>query len=142
MMRKKSLIALVLTTVVSISLGSGLGTNVSVNAADINYNYGEALQKSIMFYEFQRSGKLPENTRCNWRADSALDDGSDVGLDLTGGWYDAGDHVKFNLPGAYSSTMLAWSVYEDKESYINSGQLDYMLDAIKWENDFLIKCHP
>ena len=142
MMRKKSLIALVLTTVVSISLGSGLGTNISVNAADINYNYGEALQKSIMFYEFQRSGKLPENTRCNWRADSALDDGSDVGLDLTGGWYDAGDHVKFNLPGAYSSTMLAWSVYEDKESYINSGQLDYMLDAIKWENDFLIKCHP
>ena len=25
-----------------------------------NFNYGEALQKSILFYEFQRSGKLPE----------------------------------------------------------------------------------
>ena len=69
-----------------------------IHAAD--YNYGEALQKAIMFYEFQRSGKLPENTRNNWRGDSGLNDGADVGLDLTGGWYDAGDHVKFNLPMA------------------------------------------
>ena len=30
--------------------------------------------------------------------DSCLDDGKDVGLDLTGGWFDAGDHVKFNHP--------------------------------------------
>jgi len=65
-----------------------------------------------MFYEFQRSGKLPENKRNNWRGDSALNDGADNGLDLTGGWYDAGDHVKFNLPMAYAVTMLAWSVYE------------------------------
>jgi len=39
-------------------------------AAD--FNYGEALQKAIMFYEFQRSGKLPENKRNNWRGDSVL----------------------------------------------------------------------
>ena len=62
------------------------------------YNYGEALQKSLLFYELQRSGDLPEEVRCNWRGDSCLSDGSDVGLDLTGGWFDAGDHVKFNLP--------------------------------------------
>jgi len=44
------------------------------------YNYGEALQKSLLFYELQRSGKLPENTRSNWRGDSCLNDGSDAGL--------------------------------------------------------------
>ena len=49
-----------------------------------NYNYGEALQKSILFYELQRSGPLPEQTRCNWRGDSGLEDGADNGLDLTG----------------------------------------------------------
>jgi len=35
-----------------------------------------------------------------------LDDGKDAGIDLTGGWYDAGDHVKFNLPMSYSAAML------------------------------------
>ena len=81
------------------------------------YNYGEAMQKAVLFYELQRSGDLPEESRCNWRGDSGLNDGSDVGLDLTGGLYDAGDHVKFNLPMAYTSSTLAWSVYENYESY-------------------------
>jgi endoglucanase len=111
-----------------------------IYAAD--YNYGEALQKAIMFYEFQRSGKLPENTRNNWRGDSALTDGADNGLDLTGGWFDAGDHVKFNLPLAYTVTMLAWSVHESRDAYEKSGQLPYILDNIKWATDYLIKCHP
>lgn len=110
--------------------------------ADTNYNYGEALQKAIMFYEFQRSGKLPSDIRNNWRGDSGLTDGADAGLDLTGGWYDAGDHVKFNLPMAYSAAMLAWSVYESEAALKASGQLDYLLKEIKWATDYLIKCHP
>ena len=107
-----------------------------------DYNYGEALQKSVLFYELQRSGPLPEETRCNWRGDSGLNDGADNGLDLTGGWYDAGDNVKFNLPMAYSAAMLGWSVYEDREAYEQSGQLEYILGDIKWVCDYLIKCHP
>jgi len=106
------------------------------------YNYGEALQKSILFYDLQRSGKLPDNKRTNWRGDSGMDDGSDAGLDLTGGFYDAGDNVKFNLPMAYTGAMLAWSVIEDPDSYKESGQLPYILDNIRWVNDYLIKCHP
>lgn len=70
------------------------------------YNYGEALQKSIFFYKAQRSGDLPEDYPLIRRGDSGLTDGQDVGLDLTGGWYDAGDHVKFNLPMAYSASQL------------------------------------
>lgn len=106
------------------------------------YNYGEALQKSLLFYELQRSGDLPDKVRCNWRGDSCLKDGSDAGLDLSGGWYDAGDNVKFNLPMSYTSTMLAWSVYVDRDAYVESGQLEYALSNIKWANDYFIKCHP
>jgi len=107
------------------------------------FNYGEALQKSLLFYELQRSGDIDEKTaRTNWRGDSGMNDGADVGLDLTGGLYDAGDNVKFNLPMAYTASMLAWSVYEDKAAYQKSGQLDYALGNIKWICDYLIKCHP
>ncbi len=120
---------------------SGSGTEGTVGKG--SYNYGEALQKALIFYELQRSGDIDEKTaRCNWRGDSGMSDGADAGLDLTGGLYDAGDNVKFNLPMAYTATMLAWSVYEDKDAYEKSGQLEYALDSIKWINDYLIKCHP
>ncbi len=106
------------------------------------YNYGEALQKAILFYELQRSGDLPELVRCNWRGDSCLTDGADAGLDLTGGLFDAGDNVKFNLPMAYTSSVLAWTVYEKQDALEESGQYAYLMDTIRWVNDYLIKCHP
>jgi hypothetical protein len=95
-----------------------------------------------MFYEFQRSGKLPPGQRNNWRGDSGLNDGADVGVDLTGGWHDAGDHVKFNLPMAYSVAMLAWSVYEYPSAYDKTGELPRILESIKRTADYLMKCHP
>lgn len=106
------------------------------------FNYGEALQKSLLFYDLQRTGDLPDDFRSNWRGDSCLNDGSDVGLDLSGGFLDAGDNVKFNLPMSYTCAMLSWSVIEDYKSYEESGQLNYILDNIRWGNDYFIKCHP
>ncbi|GAB3802436.1 glycoside hydrolase family 9 protein [Micromonospora zhanjiangensis] len=106
------------------------------------FNYGEALQKSLFFYEAQRSGKLPAGNRVSWRGDSALTDGAGTGVDLTGGWYDAGDHVKFGFPMAFSATMLAWGAVEYRAGYANSGQLPYLLDSLRWVNDYFIKAHP
>ena len=80
------------------------------------YNYGEALQKSILFYDLQRTGDLPNDFRSDWRGNSCLNDGADAGLDLSGGFLDAGDNVKFNLPMSYTCTMLSWSVIEDYDS--------------------------
>lgn len=51
----------------------GLLSIVCVNATNINYK--DALTKSLIFLEAQRSGKLPSNNRVKWRGDSALDDG-------------------------------------------------------------------
>src|SRR5262245_63078762 len=107
-----------------------------------NFNYGEALQKSLFFYEAQRSGDLPTNNRVNWRADSALNDGSDVGFNLTGGWYDAGDHVKFGFPMAASATNLAWGIVDFRDAYVQTGQLATALDQLKWATDYFIKAHP
>ncbi len=111
------------------------------NSQASTLRYGEALQKSFLFYEAQRSGKLPANNRIEWRGDSALKDGSDKGIDLTGGYYDAGDHVKFGLPMAATMTMLSWGVVQYRDAYTKSGQLDEAMSAIKWGTDYLIKSH-
>ncbi|KAH3828330.1 hypothetical protein DPMN_130285 [Dreissena polymorpha] len=105
------------------------------------YNYEEVLVKSLLFYEAQRSGKLPANNRVPWRNDSALNDKGSNNEDLTGGYYDAGDHVKFNFPMAYTTTMLAWGYLEWKDAYTQAGQHQQILDAIKWPLDYFIKCH-
>jgi endoglucanase len=105
------------------------------------YNYGEALQKAIYFYECQQSGPLPAWNRVQWRGPSCLHDGSDAGKDLTGGWYDAGDHVKFNFPMAFSLTMLCWGVIENRDAYVQSGQLSPLLNNIRFTAEYLIRCH-
>ncbi|CAG2205325.1 E3.2.1.4 [Mytilus edulis] len=105
------------------------------------YNYDEVLMKSIMFYRAQRSGKLPANNKIPWRGDSALNDRGQNGEDLTGGWYDAGDHVKFGFPQASAVTLLTWGLLQYKDAYEASGQLDDMYDCIRWPLEWLLKCH-
>ncbi|HJO92782.1 MAG TPA: glycoside hydrolase family 48 protein [Victivallales bacterium] len=119
------------------------------------FAYGEALQKSIYFYECQRSGKLPEfdgdlsssfhngymKNRVNWRSHSSLNDGIEADLDLSGGYHDAGDHGKFGFPLAATITNLAWGAIEYKDAYEKSGQLAYILETIKWGTDWMLKAH-
>ncbi|ESR34937.1 Endoglucanase 4 [Citrus sinensis] len=110
---------------------------MAMAAAVASHDYGDALAKSILFFEGQRSGKLPPNQRMTWRKDSALEDGFQIGVDLTGGYYDAGDNVKFNFPMAFSTTMLAWSVLEFGKSM--ESDLQHALDAIRWATDYFLK---
>lgn len=128
---------------VLVGLLAGLaGPLVPPAAAAPAFNYGEALQKSVWFYDAQRSGQLPAGNRVSWRADSALRDGADAGLDLSGGFYDAGDHVKFGLPFAFSMSMLAWGAVENRAAYADSGQLPHLLANLRHGTDWIIKAHP
>ncbi|KAI8987553.1 Six-hairpin glycosidase-like protein [Mycotypha africana] len=98
--------------------------------------------QSLWFYEAQRSGKLPSNNRVPWRSDSALDDGKDNNVDLTGGYYDAGDYIKFSLPLSYSLSIVAWGAEAWFDGYQKANQVDYLKDMLKWGTDWLIKAHP
>lgn len=63
-------------------------------------------------------------------------------IDLVGGYYDAGDNVKFGFPMAFTITMLSWSVIEFEAQLKAKNELSNALDAIKWGTDYLIKAHP
>ncbi|MEY2858786.1 MAG: hypothetical protein RLZZ74_3099, partial [Cyanobacteriota bacterium] len=105
------------------------------------FSYGEALQKNFLFFEANRSGALPKDNRLEWRSDSTTNDGKDVNKDLAGGYFDAGDHIKFIQPMAFSNTMLAWGGADYKEAYAQSGQLDELMEAVKWGTDWFLKAH-
>ncbi|PYG86539.1 dockerin type I repeat protein [Ruminiclostridium sufflavum DSM 19573] len=109
-----------------------------------SFNYGEALQKSILFYEAQRSGAISTSsipTRLTWRGDSQLTDGKKEGIDLTGGWVDAGDNIKFGITCAYSAGLLAFGAIQYKDAYVESGQMKWLQNQLRWINDYFIKCH-
>jgi Glycosyl hydrolase family 9/FG-GAP-like repeat len=118
------------------------GQNITVEQSSTNLDYGDALSKSILFYDAQRSGDLDQATnRVPWRSDSALNDGSDVGRDLSGGYYDAGDHVKFGLPMASAMTMMSLGAIQYRQAYEQSGQIDEVMTAIKWGTDYILKAN-
>ncbi|KAK4779827.1 hypothetical protein SAY87_015933 [Trapa incisa] len=107
-----------------------------------SHNYRDALTKSILFFEGQRSGRLPSSQRLRWRRDSGLSDGSAANVDLVGGYYDAGDNVKFGFPMAFTTTMLSWSVLEF--GGLMKSELPNAKEAIRWATDYLLKAtaHP
>jgi hypothetical protein len=134
------------------------------------FNYAEALQKSIYFYDAEKSGPGITNVgHLQWRGDSetmdqhvplvpmaknigtnmsqafinanrgVLDPDGDGTVDLSGGFHDAGDHVKFGLPQGYAASTLGWSYYEFKSDFVASGQSAHMLEELKWFTDYMLR---
>jgi len=66
---------LLLITVFSAAL-DGVSSETDVGGFD----YGEALSKSLLYFEAQRSGRLPYNQRVTWRDHSGLTDGLEQGV--------------------------------------------------------------
>ncbi|KAJ0778989.1 putative cellulase [Helianthus annuus] len=113
----------------------------STNAQAMNHDYKDALSKAILFFEGQRSGKLPSTQRVKWRGDSALSDGESKNVSLSGGYYDAGDNVKFTWPMAFTISLLSWAAIEYPEQLNSASQLGYLRSEIRWGSNFILKAH-
>ncbi|MBN2737065.1 MAG: glycoside hydrolase family 9 protein [Spirochaetales bacterium] len=103
-------------------------------------NYSDALLKSIQFYDANRCGPHAgdDSIFADWRGACHTEDGKDVGVNLTGGFHDAGDHVKFGLPQGYSASVLGWALYEFKDQIAAAGGTDELLDTLKYFTDYFI----
>lgn len=69
-----------------------------------------------------------------------LDPDGDGCVDVSGGFHDAGDHVKFGMPENYSAATLGWGYYEFRDSYVKTGQDDHIETILRYFNDYLMKC--
>ncbi|KAL2939586.1 Endoglucanase 25 [Bienertia sinuspersici] len=127
-------------------------------------NYTQALEKALMFFNAQRyvrilfildnygtvicnkernwAGKLPKHNNVSWRGNSCMKDGKAgdaIFKDLKGGYYDAGDAIKFNFPKSFAMTMLSWSVIEYSAKYEAAGELNHVKELIKWGADYFLR---
>ena len=111
-------------------------------------NYTDALYKSIYYYGAQRCG----NTKSWMHAACHTKDGqSSGGIDLTGGWHDCGDHVKFGQTNSYAAALLLLayiyfpSAYEDRYAQDYSAPppngIPDVLDEVKIHTDYLLKAY-
>lgn len=136
-MKFKKITAALSAMIMSAGMLSAVPT---ANAKDVEVNYAEALQKSMFFYEAQQAGTLPEWNFVSWRADSMLkEDGTPSDI-IDGGWFDAGDHLKFALTNAYSASVLSWGLIEYKDAVQKAGLYDLYLKNLKWGLDYVAAC--
>ncbi|XP_057502607.1 endoglucanase 10-like [Actinidia eriantha] len=107
----------------------------------VEKKYGDALKLAMQFFDIQKSGKLVDN-EISWRGDSALQDGNEAEIDLSKGMYDAGDHMKFGFPMAFTATVLSWAILEYGDQMQTVNQLKPAQDSLKWITDYLVNAHP
>jgi endoglucanase len=115
---------------------------VSATIAQTTFDYGSALDAAIKFYDANRCG--PDAGKDNefaWRGACHVDDKAGA-VDVTGGYHDAGDHVKFGLPMCWSAAILGWAMYEYPSVFAAEPRKTKYFRMLKWFTDYFLKCHP
>ncbi|HEY5285328.1 MAG TPA: glycoside hydrolase family 9 protein, partial [Polyangia bacterium] len=129
---------------------------------------GEAFQKALWFLNVNKSGPGVVNTYVQWRGDAHVMDqhikldptaatGVDLSqafitkyksildlkgtgeVDLSGGFHDAGDFIKFGLTTGFTGSTLAWSMYEFPKSFRAAGLEDEAFNLLRWTDDYFLK---
>lgn len=128
------------------------------------FNFAEALQKSIYFYDAEKCGPGITGGKIEWRGDchlgdkaikfedtslssdfiekykTILDPDGDDAVDVHGGFHDAGDHVRFGLPQGYTAGTLGWGFYEFRNAFKKSGQEEHMIEILRYFTDTFLRC--
>jgi len=122
-----------------------IGLIAAINSMGQSHDYALAQHLSTYFYGAQRCG----NTSSWCHGSCHLQDGQNVGLDLTGGWHDCGDHIKFTHTGPYTVVALLIGYENYPEAYADNYSQAFsmppangipdILDEIKVETDYLLK---
>ncbi|MCR4645828.1 MAG: glycoside hydrolase family 9 protein [Oscillospiraceae bacterium] len=135
----------------------------------VDVNFAKALQLSLYFYDENKCGTRTGNVewRGNCHMEDAavplipmtekkrgtnlsqefidehrdiLDPDGDGTIDVEGGMHDAGDCVKFCLPGSYAASTVGWGYYEFRDAYEDAGQAEHCEQILHAFNDYYLKC--
>lgn len=127
-----------------------LGFLAGASAFGQKHDYAKAQHLSTYFLGAQRCGNTKSWIQPQGSTGCHTTDGQSVGKDLTGGWHDCGDYIKFHVTGPYTALMNLYGYDKFPEAYADNYSQDYskapgngipdILDEVKIETDYLIKC--
>lgn len=167
---KKSLTILTAAIMISstpVSINYAKTTPNNVDYYETDNNWARLLQHSLFFYDANMCGSdVKENNLLSWRGNchvydsqlpldskntnltdafiqkynDILDPEGDGFVDVSGGFHDAGDHVKFGLPEAYSASVVSWGYYEFRDAYEETGQAAHAETICKYFSDYFMRC--
>lgn len=130
------------------------------------YNYAEALQLSLYFYDENRCGNGISNSAITWRSNchtydatlfldtqntnlpqdfinkykTVLDSDLDGKIDVSGGFHDAGDHIKCAQTAGFSLATLNLGLYEFKDAYEDTNTLKHLEEILRNFCDYIMEC--
>ena len=147
---------------VQVSAGSVTAATV-IDVASGSALYGPLLSNALFFYQAQRDGPNVVSSVMNRQPSHLTDenatiyeppvyatDGSDVlqspltavagatTVDVSGGWFDAGDYLKFVETASYVVAVMLMSVRDQATLLSSSGQADFTSEA-EYGIDWLLK---
>ncbi|MDE5945713.1 MAG: glycoside hydrolase family 9 protein [Oscillospiraceae bacterium] len=155
---KKAVSAALSALMLSASVCSTVSAPVSYAAGD--KNYAEALALSLYFFDSNECGTEVDDNPLTWRGNchtydakaalsnavnfnsayaSLVDPDGDGYVDVSGGYHDAGDHVKFHLTNGFAGASLAMSYYLNEGAYAKAGCEDHLFEILKKICDYLMK---
>ncbi len=105
-----------------------------------NPQYSNLLGNLHWLYEAQRTGKLPADNRVPWRNDTLLDDGMALsGVNLSQGYFDAGNFILATYPLSWTLESLAWGGLLYGRAYNLTDQGRYLDRTLRWGLDWMLK---
>ncbi len=129
----------------------------ALNTSAADHNYMEALAMSLYFFDSNACGSGITGGPLTWRGDchtydaeasvgdldgsakAFVDPDGDGKVDVSGGWHDAGDHIKFNLTIGFALSSLGISDYINPGIYEKAGCRDHLEYEMRWGADYLMK---
>lgn len=156
--RKILVSAVSAATLLSCTAASTFSPTV-VTAADGN-NYYEALALSLYFFDANLCGDKVDDNSLTWRGNchtydaeasldnaknldsslrSIVDPDGDGKVDVSGGYHDAGDHVKFNLTMGFAASSLGLSSYLNPGVYEKAGCEEHLKEILRNTADYMMK---
>ncbi|MCR5213229.1 MAG: glycoside hydrolase family 9 protein [Eubacterium sp.] len=140
---KNRIIAYILSLIMLVSMFH-FSSN-EANAASVEINFAKLLQESLYFYDANMCGQnVSSRSAFSWRSNCHAGDTSvninGWNMDVSGGFHDAGDHLKAGLPQAYAATILGVAYYEYKQAFIDTGSAQHLQTITNHFCEYFERC--
>jgi endoglucanase len=127
---------------------------VGTNGTSPNTQCCNLLGNALLYYNAQRAGTLSslEKERVSWRNDSTPNDGQDQGVcfaflllpmltraqvNLSGGFFDAGNYIKATYPLTFVLNSLSWAALDFGRAFDLCDQAAYLDSTLRTGLDWL-----